>query len=73
MKCIKMQKMMLMFPVNRMIDMFLNKGLLSEIHVRDERMAAILGDLCKKTGVKIRITNVLPDVYFFINEMDKNM
>ncbi|WP_425456610.1 DUF6930 domain-containing protein [Biomaibacter acetigenes] len=56
-----------------MIDMFLNKGLLSEIHVRDERMAAILGDLCKKTGVKMRITNVLPDVYFFINEMDKNM
>ncbi|MDK2836736.1 MAG: hypothetical protein PWP21_1513 [Thermosediminibacterales bacterium] len=59
--------------LNRMIGMFLNKGLPSEIHVRDERMAAILGDLCKKTGVKMRITNVLPAVDFFINEMDKNM
>ena len=49
--------------------MFLEKGIPKEIQVRSEAMAAILDDLCKKTGIKLKIIKRL----LFIDQVMEEM
>nr|PZN07278.1 MAG: hypothetical protein DIU64_12635 [Caldicoprobacter oshimai] len=59
--------------LNNLVNMFLDNGLPGEIHVRGDRMASIVQDLCKKTGIRLKITGVLPAVDSFIEEMEEKL
>ena len=48
--------------LNKLSSMFIENGLPKEIQVRSEAMASILDDLCKKTGIKLKLINELPAI-----------
>ena len=55
--------------LNKLIGMFLEKGIPKEIQVRSEAMAAIVDDLCKKTGIKLKIVKRLLSIDQMMEEM----
>lgn len=55
--------------LNKIINICLEMGVPKEIQVRSERMNAILGDLCKKTGIKLKVVKSLPSVDHMMEAM----
>jgi len=55
--------------LNHIIDMCLENGIPKEIQVRSEAMSAILGDFCKKTGIKLKNIKRLSVIDHVMEEM----
>ena len=55
--------------INKLVAMFLERGMPKEIHVRNDAMVATLDDFCKKTGIKLSKVNELSGVDRMIEEM----
>ncbi len=55
--------------IKKLIDMFIEKGRSKEIRVRSDAMFAILTDLCKKTGIKLKKVKRLPVIDHLIEEV----
>jgi len=55
--------------LNKLISMCLEKGAPKEIQVSSEAMVAILGDFCRKTGIKLKIVKNLSAIDQMIEEM----
>lgn len=55
--------------VNRLIDLCLQNGVPQEIQVRSEAMIAMLGDLCKKTGIRLKKANHLSIIDNILDDM----
>jgi hypothetical protein len=48
--------------LNQLIKMCLDKGTPKEIQIKSERMAAIMGDFCKKTHIKLKTVQSLQTI-----------
>ncbi len=55
--------------LNKLISVCLDKGIPKEIQVRSERMTAILGDFCQKTGIKLKQVRHLSYIDEMMDEM----
>lgn len=55
--------------LNKLMNIFLEKGIPKEIQVRGDAMAAILDDFCKKIGVKLRVVKHLSVLDEVMEEM----
>ena len=55
--------------LNRLMDICLKNGVPKEIQVRSEAMEAILGDFCKKTGIKLKVIKRLAAIDQMMKEM----
>jgi hypothetical protein len=55
--------------LNKLIGICLENGIPKEIQVRNEAMAAILDDFCKKTGIKLKVVKRLPAIDQMMEEM----
>jgi hypothetical protein len=59
--------------LNKLINIFMKDGVPGNIFVRNERLSAILGDLCKLTGIKLNVKKSLPMIEEFIDSMGSRM
>lgn len=57
--------------LNKMIGMCLKSGLPKQIQVSSEKMEAILGDFCKKTGTKLKVVRRLNKVEQMMEELER--
>ncbi|MDD2574480.1 MAG: hypothetical protein WCS98_06625 [Bacillota bacterium] len=57
--------------LNRLIDMFLENGIPKEIQIKGRAMEAILGDFCKKAGIKLKAVKSLSGIDQILREVDQ--
>lgn len=55
--------------LNKLIDIFIENGTPKEIQVRGEDKVAILGDFCKRTGIKLKVAKRLSAIDHMIEGM----
>lgn len=55
--------------INKLINIFMKDGVPVNIIVRNEQLPAILGDFCKRIGIKLNVKKELPMIQNFIDSM----
>ena len=55
--------------LHKFIDLCLKNGVPEAIQIRSEAMTAILGDFCRKTGIKLKVVRRLSAIDQFLEEM----
>ncbi|HPT82718.1 MAG TPA: hypothetical protein PLM25_02440 [Limnochordia bacterium] len=59
--------------VTRLTQHIANYGLPRELRIKSDLMAAILGDLCAKTGISLKRARRLPKVEYFLEELEQGL
>jgi len=59
--------------INKLTEMFMESGLPSSIYLKNDKETAIIGDLCDKIGVNIKVKPTLIVIDELINAMSEDM